>query len=329
MNLKDIQAVFAPCHQKIATEEISLICEDMFSGGKFLPPVHLSGFAGLGKSFLLSRVALIAEKAGFDVVEIPVGCTPSQLLTILVNASHNKTVFIADESHALKCNQTLKGFTDLSPKDGWRKEFEVPIGKENFTIVADLKEWWFISASNETPRDSALVGMSGRFRNLPLVPYDATGRASLLSILSKEYNVILPKVDSEGFALLVNNVRPFARSIRNLLIDLATYCRLNAATVTSAESVKKALANRGYYPQGFTRRHLAVLRYVASDGKGKQVQDIAANPMEGASSRETSDLIAEMLQGGLVATFANGRKGASVKGVEYLASLAPKKAVTK
>lgn len=325
MKLKDIQTILAPCHQRIATEDISLILEDMFTGGKFLPPVHLSGFAGLGKSFLLSKISEIASLAGFDTVEIPVGCSSSQFLTILVNASDKETVLIADESHALKCVQNLKVFSELGNR---RKEFTVPIGGEDFTIIADPTKWFFITASNETPRDSALVGQSGRFRNLPLVPYNPDGRASLLSILAKEYGVTLPKVGSEGFALLVNNVRPFARSIRNLLIDLATYCRLHGATVTSAESVKKALANRGYFPQGYTRRHIAVLRYIASDAKGKQVQDIAANPCEGASSKETSDLLSEMLQGGLVATLANGRKGASQKGVEYLTSLSPKK-VTK
>lgn len=320
MKLNEIQKIMASTFQRVAIEEISVLIHEAITGGKYLQPYLFAGYAGLGKTHLVEKVAGILCNFGFSYVEFPVGCTASQFWTILRDAKEY-TVFFGDEAHAMKCTNQLKSVAETG---GRVKTFHPQINGEEVEITVDPSKWIFLLASNETMADTAISGESGRFQELVLEPYAESARVELIKVLGKHYEVELPT--GEALKFVANNVRPFARAIKNLVKQIRLHCILHQEKPSNLETVKRILVARGYYPQGFTRRHIDVMKFIGGDAKGKQVQEIAASPLQGVKSKAASAVLAELAQAAFVATGNNGRKILTTAGLKYLTDLATPKA---
>lgn len=326
MKLDTIKETLGASCQPIARRELAILASDALKGEMPLPPLILTGFAGLGKSHLAESLLFerVLAPAGWDICVIPPAASAAQLIKALVDhageGDTRSVMFWLDEIHSLPAGtrNVLKGVTETG---GRRKEFSFPLGKEMFGVRIDPTRHWFIAASNEAVKDTALVGASGRFMPLQLVPYSESDKATIFDALLPIYGKdALGHLSPELRSICLKNCRPFARTIKRLIQELRME-RIGGNMLKTPADVGKALAKAGYLPGGWRREHLAVLRYVFQAPNGRQVQEIAAAPLKGMDPKGASEILAEMLQGELVVTFANGRKGASQKGLEYVKAL--------
>lgn len=326
MKLNEIKSALESACQPIARRELAIMASDALTGNAPLPPVILTGFAGLGKSHLAESLLFrgVLEPNGWEICIIPPAASASQLIKALVDFAGEgdvrKVLFWLDEVHSLPAatRNVLKAVTETGGK---AKDFNFPLGKENFSVRVDPRRHWFLAASNEAVRDTALVGASGRFMPLQLVPYSESDKGTIFDALLPIYaGKELGHLSPELRAVCLRNCRPFARSIKRLIQELRME-RIGGNPMKEPADIGKALARAGYLPGGWRREHIAVLRYVAQAANGRQVQEIAAAPLKGMDPKGASEVLSEMLQGELIVTFANGRKGASQAGVDYVKKL--------
>lgn len=303
--------------QTVAKKDLASIVHDATQGRRALPPVFLSGYAGLGKTFCVDLIAGMLPD--FKYIKLPPGFTASAFKKALVENCHRPFIFFLDEMHDLDSGiaNLLKTLTETN---GRIREFNVMVGREEYTITIDPRIHWFIGASNEPIKDAALVGQSGRFRNCQFLPYSKEDMPVLFTMLAEQY---LPEANlsSQVKKTLAANCRPFARSMKMMLERMWTEIK-EGHELTDTVSTQKALAAAGYYPGGWRKQHIDVLTFLATDEKGRQVQEIAQGPMRGASSKEASELLAELMQGQLIITLGNGRKAATKEAIALLKSLA-------
>lgn len=312
------QALSVTC-QKVVTKDVASVVHDAQSGRMALPPLFFSGFAGLGKTFTLDLIsALLPEHKR---IELPPGFSATAFKKALVENCHRPFIFFIDEFHDMDggIRNILKALTETNGKI---KDFNVSIGGSDYTITIDPRKHWFIGASNEPIRDSALVGQSGRFRDCQFLPYDDKGKVSILTALSGKY---LPgvKLSTPIKNIIARNTRPFARSLKMMLERLWTEIK-HGADLTTEAGVKEAIKAAGYFPGGWRKEHTDVLTFLAATEAGRQVQEIAAGPMKGASTKQASALLAELMQGDLIVTMGNGRKAATSAAVKLLKALEKK-----
>ncbi len=298
--------------QPVMVREIASMALDAIGGTAPLPPVHFSGYAGLGKTYAVeTKLMEVLAPEGWTFVACPVGCAPSVFNRLLVdycadNDRGGKVVIFVDEIHALP-KQTKNLLKIATETGGKRKSYSVPIGREEFDVTIDPTRHWFISASNESVRDSALVGGSGRFMELAFLPYDETGKATIAAALLPIHGGSEVKVSKDSFALALANVRPFARSIASQIRHLRIAARHGARLDTKA-GMALALRESGYYPGGWTSVHIDILRYLAVAPNGRQVQEIARGPGKGRDRDTVRGLLDELTQGDLIITNQAGRK---------------------
>jgi hypothetical protein len=204
----------------------------------------------------------------------------------------------------------------LTETGGKVKEISLPIGKEEFKVTVNPALHLFIGASNETIKDTALVGSSGRFKSLQFMPYSDAGKRVLFHLMSPTYarGIEFPESVLE---IMVRNVRPFARSIKSLLQSIRARA-VHGQDVITDNGIKAALVASGYRPGGWTEKHLKVLLFI--DKAPRQVMEISAGPLQGASQGDTQSILAELMQGMLVRT-ENGKKIITSEGQTYLKNL--------
>ena len=321
MKLSEIKSIMSTTFQRVATVEISQLIEDAILGDRYLRPYILKGFAGLGKTHLVEKMREILEKFGYDYKEIPVGCTASQFWTILRDAKEY-TFFFGDECHELGCKNQLKAVTETGGK---AKTLYPTIGKETIELVIDPSKWIFVLASNESLKDSALAGSTGRFHALTLEPYEDDARKSLIKTMAKAYSVNLPH-SQECLDLLSGNVRPFARAIKNLVLDINVHSRDKEKTIKGIQDLKAALLDRDYYKGGFKKVHIDVMKFLGKDANGRQVKEIAQSALNGLDIKDVQSILDELMQANFLKTTTTGKKILTQQGVDYLTSLATPKA---
>ena len=306
--------------QAVMMKDIASIVHDATQGKMPLPPVFLSGFAGLGKTYGVSLIARLLDT--HKLIELPPGFTARMLKKALVDNWTEPFILFLDEMHDMDagCKNLLKALTETN---GRVKEFTLAIGSEEYTIEIDPRKHLFIGASNEPIKDSALVGASGRFRDCQFLPYSDADKSVIMDALAETY---LPDVDLPAATrkIIARNCRPFARSIKMMLERLRTEQKTGTDISTEA-GVKQAIKDAGYYPGGWRGEHVGILTFLAASPAGRQVQEIAQGPMRGASSGQASALLAELMQGDLIVTLGNGRKAATDTAVKLLKSLEAKK----
>lgn len=312
------QALSVTC-QKVVSKDVASVVHDAMGGRMALPPLFFSGFAGLGKTFTVSLIADLLPK--HRLIELPPGFSATAFKKALVDFHHEPFIMFLDEFHDMDAGirNMLKSITETNGKV---KEFTLSISGNDHKITIDPRKHWFIGASNEPIKDSALVGQSGRFRDCQFLPYDEKGKMGILNALSGQY---LPGVElsTPVKSIVCRNCRPFARSLKMMLERLWTEKKAGA-DLTTEEGVKKAIAAAGYFPEGWRKEHTDVLTFLAATEQGRQVQEIAAGPMRGASTKQATALLSELMQGDLIMTLGNGRKAATAAAVKLLKKLEKK-----
>lgn len=322
MTIKEIVSAFSPTYQAVMAREISSITYDFISNlesGTQIPlqHIHISGYAGLGKTHAVSLIARTMKAYGVSLVEIPPGVSPAVLSKMLVDCieSRDPVIIYADEIHTWGklSKNILKVFSETGGK---LKEITLPVGKEEFTVTVNPFIHWFITSSNESVKDSALVGASGRFLETQFVPYDKEGKEGILRALLPQYGQGI-SIPEKLIPVLVKNVRPFARAIKSMIQSLRV-AAVHGANLETAEGLVTALKDNGYEPGGWSRVHIEILRYVATSPVGRQVQEIAMSACKGRDRDSVRFLLDELLHGNLIVTLPNGRKGHTPDGLALL-----------
>lgn len=322
MKINELVELYSSTCQPVMQRDIAAIVSDYIANietgsSVALQPVHLSGYAGLGKTHSVKLIAQSLADYGVELVELTPGISPANLNKILAENldSRDPVIFFADEIHtwpALSKN-ILKIITETGGK---RKEISLSVGKETFDRTINPAIHWFITASNESVKDSALVGSSGRFQELQFLPYDREGKERIFRALLPQYAHGMD-ISENLFPIILKNVRPFARSIKSLIQSLRRYCQ-HGGTLETATDVATALLEAGYMPGGWSRVHVDILRYIAQSPAGRQVQEIAMSPCQGRDRDSVRGLLDEMVQGSLIITLPNGRKGHTQTGLDLL-----------
>jgi Holliday junction resolvasome RuvABC ATP-dependent DNA helicase subunit len=292
--------------------------------------VLLTGFAGLGKTRVANICMKLLEVAGFKSHNVSVGVTLSQFKSLMIQnctSFANKNVFFLDEVQVL--DKGLKTFLkQLLELGGERKtltihdskgvEYELELSPSNFMVIM---------ATNESLGDGALCGSSGRLTELKLMPYELDERVSIFTNMWAVYMPNEKMPTKEATLTYCKNVRPFARAIKKQIQDVRAQFITNELDVFSVEGARKALKSSGYYRDGWNTEHIAVLTFLATNASGRQVQEVAATPMQGATSKEAKEVLDELRQADFVLNTNQSRKAASTAGVAYLQSLTAKKTV--
>lgn len=339
--LKAIITLLAPLCQSKVTEIVSVVLLDLIlniTAGKKSPLLNLlfTGYAGLGKTNCVEVICNYLgqenltidgeEVLGWEAVErvdIPTGCTLAQLKAIIVQHCQPgapPVIFFADEAQSMPeaSRNFLKTITETGGKI---KTFTVYLAKEEMEITINPFRQWFILATNESVKDSALSGASGRFTEVQFLPYDDKGKLTI-------WNAVFPRLalgdlelSDELRTMALRNCRPFARAIQTMVRVLrirAIHETSHGRKIDSPESLKNALVMAGYFPGGWTKEDIAVIRYCAASSMGRQVQEIGCTALHGKDNKATKQVLDGLMQGGMIITLPNGRKGHTKEAVALL-----------
>lgn len=316
MTYQEIKNQFKNCFQLLELL-ISAIHDAINPNNRIpIPAFLLSGFAGLGKTHAAKIAADILSGLGWGFVEFGSDATASTIKKAMVESGTRPTFYFFDEAHALN-SKAINFLKPVLETGGKTKEITFSISGEDFTVEVNPFQTLWVFASNESLKDSAMSGGSGRLREIQFLPYSEGDLAKILGLLAPSYipeETLSPKT----LALLSRNCRPFARSAKNLLSDLRVQGK--EGMPLSEHGIKAALVAAGYRRGGWKMQHLNVLKFLVSSSKGRQVQEIAAAPMKGADSKAASALLAELSQAELITTLPNGRKGHTDEAIKLLKS---------
>jgi Holliday junction resolvasome RuvABC ATP-dependent DNA helicase subunit len=325
-----IKALIANLLQPAIFVRLVTIVWDALTGAAPIQHPLLTGFAGLGKTMVADSILTILSANGWKAHSIAVGTSLAQFKTLLIQnctCHANKNVLFFDECHVLKkeISNFLKQLLELSGKhktvkihDSKGTEYEIELNPNNFMCIF---------ATNETMKDSAIKGGSGRVTDLRLLPYQLEDRAKIFCAMWPVYNPNVKLPSKEAVLTYCRNVRPFARAIKKQIQDVRSQMVVNDLDVFTVEGARKALKANCYFKDGWNSEHLEVLDYLAKDANGRLVSEVASFPMKGADPKEASALLGELRQADFVLTTSTGKKAASSAGVAYLQSLTAKKTV--
>ncbi len=292
--------------------------------------VLLTGFAGLGKTRIAGIMGKLLEFSGFKFHVVSVGITLAQFKAMLIQnctSFSNRNCFFMDEVQVMPrdLRTFLKQLLELGGErktltihDSKGVEYEIELNPNNFMVIM---------ATNETLGDGALCGSSGRLTELKLMPYELDERVSIFTNMWAVYMPNEKTPTKEATLTYCKNVRPFARAIKKQIQDVRAQFITNELDVFTVDGARKALKASGYYRDGWNTEHIAVLTFLATNAAGRQVQEVAATPMQGATSKEAKEVLDELRQADFVLNTNQGRKAASTAGVAYLQSLTAKKTV--
>ena len=299
------------------------------SEGKPFPlkPLFFEGFAGLGKTTIAELIAKArAEIHGADhnFVAVPSGTTRPQLVKMLSNFAAGKvaTLFF-DESHDLdkRLRNMLKPILETG---GECKDVRLT---DECLFPANPFQHFYIFASNEECKDTALFGPTGRTKSLRFVAYSPADKAAIIrQKLSRNELTIA----ADALEYLEKRVWPNARAIGEMTDDIAkkaefysdngklslafakAYCAGEFSHVAPDE--RETVAR---FPRGLSYRDIKTLRYLNGDVKGKLVSDVAHH-CDGETMKNASYRLQWLSSLQLTQTLANGRKALASGGAEYL-----------
>jgi hypothetical protein len=292
-----------------------------------LQPITMTGEAGNGKSHLADTYALALNEAKnaereedkFHCVEFNGSTlTVQQLLKYLVTTEGKPRFIKIDEAAGIRppvrnfikmfieTNNQIKTFKDMA---------EYPITANPFQ-----DQWIF--CSNENLRDKALFGPTGRTMVIPLTHYTPKEVKAIIVQRIESYYKGQLKIDDKALEFLITRVFPNGRAIKTL-VDCEL---LTEGGVINEKKAQELCLRYQRFPMGLGRSDIAVLRFLSSNDKGWQVQDIAAHL--GENSGEVAYRVG-CLSGYKMAFTHTGRKMITPMGIAYLAKLDAAKASAK
>lgn len=330
MTIQQIRESLVSVFQPNLLVKLIAIIWDALTASAPVQHLLLTGFAGLGKTRLATIVGDILTEKEWKFHVVPVGVTLSQLKSLLIQdctSFANKNCFFFDEVHSLKkeVREFMKCMLDLG---GSNKSVTICDSKgTEFTLELSCYNFMCIMATNQALSDTALKGGAGRLTELKLLPYSLEDRVSIFASLWEVYAPEMHLPTKEAVLTYCRNVRPFARAIKRQIQDCRSQAIANGLEIGNVEGARKALKASSYFPGGWTLQHVEVLQYLATTATGRQVQEVAAAPLQGATSKEAQEVLDELRQADFVLNTNQGRKGATSAGVAYLQSLTVKKTV--
>lgn len=291
----------------------------------FIKPLALVGPAGTGKTLLVSvivdafnsAVAAIKGTEMWQMVEVSSSITKAQFLDLWMNRiAGRKVIIFFDEggTNSMRDRALVNLIKRLTETQGQVKEIRDSARGVEYQLLADLSRQFWIIATNEEVTDSALFGESGRFMTLNLALYNDEEKRKLIAHFASLSKL---KMSDTVIEYLAGRVVGTGRAISELVQNEV---RLSTdSNAVSLETAKTVVKEYGRYPMGLRAIDIKTLRYIGSDERGKQVQEISAHCAENQSL--TTERI-KMLAGlNFVRTHA-GKKLLTPEGREYYISVA-------
>jgi Holliday junction resolvasome RuvABC ATP-dependent DNA helicase subunit len=277
-----------------------------------LRPQFFGGLAGSGKSELAKAIAKALAPEGFEFIELQNSITLPQLMQLWADCIQGKQcVIFVDEAHNIsnkKVLDVMKRLTELG------SEVCADVRCGDTFLQSDLRNHFWIAASNMDATDEALFGPTGRFQCWTLQPLSYKESEELLLLMAKAQSF---QIHKPAIELLLSRTMPNGRSIRAVIDNIGTYCPKG---VVSLEHAKELVKQAQMFPLGLQSLDLKVLQFVEADIRGKQIQEISA-ACGGEDRTKMAQRVNQLCGLGLMQTNTSGRKGLTEKGVEYLKNL--------
>lgn len=281
-----------------------------------LQPLFLEGFAGLGKTSLAKLIAEVLQPHGFSFVEIPSSITLPAFLQLWGNLIEGKKVVVfVDE-----CAQIVKNkkVANLLKRVLETQRNVMPIAHDSGHITANPFQHFWIFASNEEPKDSALFGPSSRTKSLLLQPYTPEETQAIIAQKADKWGF---KIDKDAIEYLSGRVMNNGRAISSLVEDdLLLHATLSEGKI-SLEVAKAIVQETKRFPLGLRGVDIKTLQCLSNEPRGRQVAELAML-CGGEDPKTTGDRLRALAGLGLVQTTANGRKAMTDKGAQYVRELA-------
>ena len=275
-------------------------------------PLALLGYAGVGKTKLAKKIYNAVAKIDkeYSFVKIPSGIGFSEFVNLFINEMEGRKVVAFIDEADTKSFNNRKVLNLLKLLTETERQIEIVNAGEVTLTANPLNHLWMI-ATNEETCDSALFGASGRFKCLYLNLCDIQETTQLIKLFAKKAHIKLSDSVSE---FLANRVMPCPRAISELVEnELVLY-----GNNISLDTAKQIVVENGRFPKGLRLLDLKALKFMGSDLKGKQIQEIAAYCAE--NERMTKTRVTTLVGLGLASTYS-GKKLVTNKGLQYLREL--------
>lgn len=281
-----------------------------------LQPLYFESHAGLGKTKLAKTIGRVLEPMGFEFVELPSTINlPGfvQFFTQLIEGK--KVVIFCDECRELIKNKKVATLL--------KRILETENSVESITldsgaaITANPFQHFWIFASNEEPKDTALFGGASRTEPLKLVNYSEEEVKEIMLQKAAKHKFTIHKDALEiGCKRVMSNGRAIKTFVEN---DLNRYAQLGNGVI-SKEVMELVIKNTKRYPLGLRQIDLKTLNALALEPRGMQVGEIAMR-CDGEAKETTGDRLRQLAGLGLILTGSNGRKTLAQGGIDYLGAL--------
>jgi hypothetical protein len=282
-----------------------------------LPPLSLTGYAGLGKTHYAELLARKMSEASsgqgsekeFRLVTINSASSLPVLIGQLIECAGKRIVFFLDEAQAI--NKKVLNF--LKPILETEKQTK-SVRYGDFVFEANPFNQMWIFASNENLRDSAIFGPSGRAHTLQFQPYTRGEVKELMKYKAARWAKNFTLKD-DAIDYLADRVLPNGRAISTLI---EVECLYMGGTI-GLDKAKEIVKKYKRFPLGLGANDIKTLMFLGSDENGKQVNEIASH-CAGEPAKDTSYRLQWLAGLGFTGTKA-GKKVLTSKGKEYLVKL--------
>ncbi len=326
MNPKTIAPITVADLRRMRQPDAEIILFDILNpvihGGATLP-LGITGEAGLGKTTQgLDYISALLCARGFQKDKLPDNCTAKMLKETLYSwtLKPGRRVIPCDESHAGFSDSFWEEFKKLIRDDCQPVEFETKDadGKAVSAVFIPANHV-FIFATNfgmESGGNNHKGAINRRLLPIPFLPYREHDKRAIW-----EEKAAIHKLpySSESASLALRCVISNGGEIEKQVSRLASIAHGsgNFLNFGDAWQMQSALMRAGYFQQGLTANHIAVLEYIAIESRGRQVNEI-----EKCATKGTCPLaiLSHLVSMGFAITTGGGRKGATEKGRAYLES---------
>jgi Holliday junction resolvasome RuvABC ATP-dependent DNA helicase subunit len=301
--------------QKEAVAYSTEVCNAIAEGRNIpLQPVVFTGHAGNGKTYfaeLMANEIARASAGKFRFYSINAAISIPDFVSFWVdNMEGKQAVVFIDEGHQIRKN--MANF--IKPLLETNRSIK-QVRYADYVLTSNPFEHYWMVATNEEPKDTALFGPTGRFQSIMFHPYSPTEVKKLMEQKLAKWPGKL-KIDDKALDFLVTRCVPNARAVSQLIEG---DCLRIGGKFGMAEV--KALCERfGYFPLGLRREDIKTLTFVGRDDKGRQVNEIAA-AIGGEDARTTSYRLQILAGYNFISTQA-GKKVLTADGKRYLLDLA-------
>lgn len=293
----------------------NLVLDAVASGRNYpFQPWELRGMAGLGKNHLADTVGRAITKLNneFEYIEMSSAITLPAFFKFYNDHIEGKRVIVfVDEAHYIKNGKVLNILKRLLETEKQPKQ----ITHEEHTLEANPFNHLWLFATNEFAKDTALFGPTSRTKELQFEPFTPSEAFEVIMLKAEKWKISITESAAE---FLVYRVLPNGRAISELIEDEVFL--LSKGKTFTIEMAKELVRHFGRFEKGLMRSDIQTLKFIGTDERGKQVQEIAA-ANAGEDPRHARYRLQCLAGLGLMRTGGNGRKVLTDDGRGYLEKL--------